>query len=70
MPDSHALVAYPIGHLEGFVDAFKQCFRQVYDSVDNPHGPKDYANAEDGLHEMILCEKIFESNQKQAWVTV
>jgi len=69
-PDSRSLVAYPLGHLEGFPDAFKQCFRQVYDSIHDPNCPRDYANAEDGLHEMILCEKIFESDQKQEWVAV
>ena len=68
--DSLPIVAYPIGHLEGFPDAFKQCFRQVYDSIGDQNSPKDYANAEDGLHEMILCEKIFESNAKQAWIDV
>ena len=67
-PDSRALVAYPIGHLEGFPDAFKQCFRQVYDSIDDPASPRDYATMEDGLHEMILCEKIFESNEQQRWI--
>ncbi len=69
-PDSRSVVAYPIGHLEGFPDAFKQCFRQVYDSIDNPDAPRDYATMKDGLHEMILCEKIFESNEKQQWVEI
>ncbi len=69
-PDSRSVVAYPIGHLEGFPDAFKQCFSQVYGSIDNPHAPRDYADMQDGLHEMILCEKIFESNQKQKWIEI
>ena len=69
-PDSRDIVAYPIGHLEGFPDAFKQNFRQVYESIADKNRSYDYANAEDGLHEMILCEKIFESNEKQQWVSV
>ncbi len=69
-PDSRSVVAYPIGHLEGFPDAFKQCFSQVYGSIDNPYAPRDYADMQDGLHEMILCEKIFESNQKQKWIEI
>jgi predicted dehydrogenase len=69
-PESLAVVAYPIGHLEGFPDAFKQCFTQVYNSLSDPNAPKDFATAEDGLHEMALCEKIFESNEKQGWVEV
>lgn len=69
-PDSRPIVAYPIGHLEGFPDAFKQCFKQVYGSIGNPDAPRDYAEMQDGLHEMILCEKIFESDQKQQWVEI
>jgi predicted dehydrogenase len=69
-PNSLPLVAYPIGHLEGFPDAFKQCFRQVYDNIDNPDAPKDYADMQDGLHEMKLCEKIFESNREQKWIEI
>ncbi len=69
-PDSRELVAYPIGHQEGFPDAFKQCFTQVYNSLDNPNAPRDFATAADGWHEMVLCDKIFESSQKQQWVEV
>ena len=69
-PDSRSMVAYPIGHLEGFPDAFKQCFRQVYDSIGNPSAPGDYADMNDGLHEMILCEKIWESSRKQKWIEI
>ena len=68
--DSLPLVAYPIGHLEGFPDAFKQCFRQVYGSIDDPDAPRDYATMRDGLHGMVLCERIFESNAEQGWVKV
>ncbi|MDR1539352.1 MAG: Gfo/Idh/MocA family oxidoreductase [Clostridiales bacterium] len=69
-PDSRSVVAYPIGHAEGFSDAFKQCFAQVYNSLDNPNTPRDFAVASDGLHEMLLCDKIFESNQLMSWVEV
>lgn len=69
-PESLPIVAYPIGHSEGFADAFKQGFRQIYQSLGDPRAPRDFATAEDGLHEMILCDKIFESNQKQQWVEV
>ena len=69
-PNTRPLVAYPIGHAEGFTDAFKQCFREVYESIDNKEKEYHYATFEDGLHEMVLCEKIFESNQKQQWVKI
>ncbi|MDR1059673.1 MAG: Gfo/Idh/MocA family oxidoreductase [Clostridiales bacterium] len=69
-PDTLPLVAYPLGHLEGFPDAFKQCFRQVYASIGDAAAPRDYATVKDGLHEVVLCERIFESNQRQQWVRV
>lgn len=69
-PRSADKVAYPLGHLEGFTDAFKQCFKEVYHSIEDKDFKGQYATFEDGLHEMILCEKIFESNQKQQWVNI
>lgn len=69
-PNTRPLIAYPFGHLEGFPDAFKQCFANVYNSIDNPEVIREYATFEDGLHEMVLCSKIFESNQKQQWVEI
>lgn len=69
-PNTKPLIAYPFGHLEGFPDAFKQCFTNIYKSINHPEAVREYAAFEDGLHEMILCEKIFESNQKQQWVDV
>lgn len=69
-PNTRPLIAYPFGHLEGFPDAFKQCFANVYNSIDNAQVIREYATFEDGLHEMVLCSKIFESNQKQQWVKI
>ncbi|MEI3339357.1 MAG: Gfo/Idh/MocA family oxidoreductase [Eubacterium sp.] len=69
-PDTVPLIAYPFGHAEGFPDAFKQCFREVYASLNDKETEFHYATFEDGLRGMMLCEKIFESNQKQAWVKI
>lgn len=69
-PESRSLASYPFGHAEGFPDAFKQCFREVYQSIEDKNGTYHYATFEDGLHEMVLCEKIFESNEKQQWIKV
>ena len=69
-PATLPLVAYPLGHAEGFTDAFKQNFREIYDSIENRDTPHNYATFRDGLHEMILCEKIWESNKEQKWVSV
>lgn len=69
-PSTVPLIGYPLGHLEGFPDAFKQCFKDVYSSIENHNKEYEYATFSDGLHEMILCEKIFESNEKQQWVEI
>lgn len=69
-PDTVPLVAYPFGHLEGFPDAFKQCFKSVYANIGTPSAPHEYADFKDGLREMILCEKIYESSKRDCWVSV
>ena len=69
-PETRPLIAYPFGHAEGFPDAFKQSFRSIYDHIADPTGSYEHADFEDGLHEMILCQKIFESNQRQGWVNI
>ncbi len=69
-PETLPFVAYPLGHAEGFVDAFKQGFREVYESIDNKDKKYHYATFWDGLHEMVLCEKIWESSKEQKWVKV
>ena len=69
-PKSKSLSSYPGGHLEGFPDAFKQAFRQIYASIDDTAIRKDYATFEDGLRQMMLCDKIFESAKIGKWVSI
>lgn len=69
-PDTKPIIAYPGGHAEGFPDAFRQHFRQFYASIGNPQMKMDYATFEDGLRDMILCEKIYESAQTGQWVRI
>lgn len=69
--DSRSLISFPGGHNEGFPDTSKQIFKEVYEEIrngrtDNP----PYPTFKDGLRELILCEKIIESNKKQQWVKV
>ena len=33
-------------------------------------GPITYPTFRDGLRELVLCDKIMESNRKKAWITV
>lgn len=69
-PSSSSIVNYPGGHVEGFPDAFKQTFKQIYASIENPSLSPDYATFEDGLRQIVLCEKIFESAQTGKWVKI
>lgn len=70
-PESRGLISFPGGHNEGFPDTSKQLFREVYAEIagaktQNP----PYPTFADGLRELILCERIIESNKRQAWVNV
>jgi predicted dehydrogenase len=69
--ESAALISFPGGHNEGFPDTSKQMFREVYENIRK--GTMDgarFPTFDDGLRELILCEKILESNEKQKWVKV
>ena len=63
-------INYPGGHNEGFPDTFKQCFRSFYDAVLGRDTERLFASFEDGYRELVLCDAIVESNEKQAWVRV
>ena len=70
-PECMNLIDYPGGHNEGFPDTFKQLFKEVYGRISGTtSGPASYPTFRDGLRELVLCEKIMESNQKKAWVNV
>lgn len=71
-PEASAVVSYPGGHNEGFPDTFKQNFIKIYKAIEeNKTGGKaEYPTFEAGLREIVLCEKIVESNRKGAWVEV
>lgn len=70
--ESRDLISFPGGHNEGFPDTSKQLFKEVYRAVREGKQPESpaYPTFADGLRELILCEKIIESNKKQAWVQV
>jgi predicted dehydrogenase len=70
-PECMNLIDYPGGHNEGFPDTFKQLCKEVYGRIaGETSGPASYPTFRDGLRELVLCEKIMESNQKKAWVNV
>ncbi len=57
---------YPAGHTEGYADAFKQVFKQVY----NGNSLGLYATFYDGLRQMIINERIYESAKTSSWVKI
>lgn len=69
--ESAALISFPGGHNEGFPDTSKQMFKEVYEQIRKGtlEGVK-FPTFVDGLRELVLCEKILESNEKQGWVKV
>ncbi len=66
------IISYPGGHNEGFGDTSKQLFSEIYADIrrGSPSTHPSYPTFEHGLRELILCEKIVESNKKQHWVNV
>ena len=70
-PETQSIVNYPGGHVEGFPDTFKQCFKQVYNSIEtNNNNLNDFATFKDGYRQMLLEEKIFESAHNKKWVKI
>lgn len=60
---------YPGGHPEGFPDSHKMHYRAVYEHIANGRRtPGLFATAEDGHHEVKLCEAILRSSKTRKWV--
>ncbi len=68
---SRKLISFPGGHNEGFPDTSKQMFKEVYEAITdyNTSNPI-YPTFKDGLRELVLCERIIESNKKQTWMKI
>ncbi len=69
-PEAAKFADLPGGHSEGYDDSHKQVFKNFYAKIADPSVPVDYPTFEDGLRGMILLQKVAESAEKQAWVTV
>lgn len=64
-------VDYPPGHVEGFPDTFKMNFRAIYAAIAGGGSPRPlFATAEDGHHEVAVCEAIIKSHAGGTWVKV
>ncbi|MDZ7371214.1 MAG: Gfo/Idh/MocA family oxidoreductase, partial [candidate division KSB1 bacterium] len=70
-PEARAFITYPGGHNEGYPDSFKQCFKAFYSYIAaGCKGEVKYPTFADGHHEIVLCEAILKSHQKQRWIDV
>ena len=62
---------YPGGHPEGFPDSHKMHYRAVYQHIATGRKtPVLFATAEDGHHEVRLCEAILRSGKTGRWIRV
>src|SRR5688500_798160 len=62
---------YPGGHPEGFADAHKMHYRAVYEHIASGRKtPLLFATAEDGHHEVKLCEAVLKSSRSKGWAKV
>lgn len=70
--EAAGLISFPGGHNEGFPDTSKQLFKEVYAAIREGKQPEKptFPTFEDGLRELMICEKIVESHKKQAWVKI
>ncbi len=71
-PEASAIMSFPGGHNEGFPDTSKQMFKEVYEAVAAGKMPETptFPTFADGYRELLICERILESNKAQGWVNV
>ncbi len=72
MEDVANFTDYPGGHPEGFSDAHKMHYRAVYEHIAAKGRKKKplFATAEDGHHEVKLCDAVLKSSATKKWVSV
>jgi predicted dehydrogenase len=71
-PEARAIMTFPGGHNEGFPDTSKQLFKEVYEAVAAGKMPENptFPTFADGYRELLVCERILESNKAQGWIAV
>jgi predicted dehydrogenase len=71
-PEVRSTITFPGGHNEGFPDTSKQLFKEVYAAIEAGRQPEhaSFPTFADGYRELLICERILESNRKQGWVTI
>jgi predicted dehydrogenase len=70
-PGTAKVTSYPGGHEEGFPDTFKQNFKKIYAAIAEAKPVcGEYATFDDGLREMVFCEKVVQSAKENRWVRI
>ena len=71
-PESRGYAAYPAGHPEGYPDTFMQLFKEFYGYLakGDLRAPRTFPTFQSGHDELVLCEAISESTQKNSWITL
>ena len=65
------VTSYPGGHVEGFPDTFKQNFIKIYQAIAaGKQVEGEYATFADGYKEMLVCEKVIQSNAEKRWMKI
>ena len=68
--ESRDIVSFPGGHNEGFPDTMKQHFSKIYARIGDRNLPENYPTFKAGLREIILCDKIIESQKQEKWIKI
>ncbi len=69
--DAARFIDYPPGHVEGFPDTFKMCFRAVYRAIlEGTKAETLFATANDGHREVAVCEAVLQSHKAGSWIQV
>lgn len=71
-PEARAITSYPGGHNEGFADASKHLFKEVYEYIlaGDMDAKPAFPSFEAGYREVVLCDAIVESARSGQWVKV
>ncbi len=70
--EARAITSYPGGHNEGFADASKHLFIEVYEYIlaGDMDAKPAFPSFEAGYREVVLCDAIVESARSGQWVKV
>jgi predicted dehydrogenase len=71
-PAARNATGYPGGHVEGYADSFKQCFRAFYGYTERGDfsAPPTFPTFEEGHREIVLCDAILRSHREARWVDI